>query len=444
MKIEVSVGDVVDKYSILELKNKYITDENKKIEIQKEINELKECKVYIDNNLFYYNLLFYINNKIWDLTDLIKKTSLDDNVTFSVISKQIFDYNQKRFRIKKIFNNLTDSSIKEQKSYDSTFCKIIIDDTEDIYDKIAEINYLFIHFDFVIFELQYTNIIQKIFKSTNAIFTECANIVHTDILLKDFFMPENENKYMYEFIPIKYLSGGRLGDLIHQLSVVNESFYETGRKGIVYISQSNVDLDNFGDIFAYGLENTYRDTHSLFMKQRYIYGYEIYNNQPCDVNLNHWRRVFCQSQQGWDDIFKVKYNVDWGKHKWINANIDPSFKDKIIVNTVDYRFCDNINFNKLYEEYKENLIFLSKSEEQYNYFCQRTGLKIPFYSVDDFETLCTIINSCKLFVGSRSAPLAIAHALFVNQIVGCHNDDLSPTCEVKLQKIWSHIQVGYN
>lgn len=40
MKIEVSIGEAIDKLSILEIKMKKISDENKKIEIQKEINVL--------------------------------------------------------------------------------------------------------------------------------------------------------------------------------------------------------------------------------------------------------------------------------------------------------------------------------------------------------------------------------------------------------------------
>ena len=40
MKIEVSLGEAIDKYSILELKKKKITDVNKLIEIKKEIDVL--------------------------------------------------------------------------------------------------------------------------------------------------------------------------------------------------------------------------------------------------------------------------------------------------------------------------------------------------------------------------------------------------------------------
>ena len=43
MKFEVSIGEAINKLSILELKMQTCCDENKKIEFQKEINALHEC-----------------------------------------------------------------------------------------------------------------------------------------------------------------------------------------------------------------------------------------------------------------------------------------------------------------------------------------------------------------------------------------------------------------
>mgnify|MGYP003348483524 CR=1 FL=1 len=43
------------------------------------------------------------------------------------------------------------------------------------------------------------------------------------------------NKQFYEFEPIKYAACGLLGDFINQLSIICEKFYETGRKGVLYI-----------------------------------------------------------------------------------------------------------------------------------------------------------------------------------------------------------------
>ena len=54
--------------------------------------------------------------------------------------------------------------------------------------------------------------------------------------------------------PIIYISGGLLGDFIHQLSVINEKYLETGRKGVLYISTS------VGDGFRFGIGRAYSDT----------------------------------------------------------------------------------------------------------------------------------------------------------------------------------------
>ena len=228
MKVEVSIGEAIDKLSILQIKYQNINDENKRIEIQKEINVLQECNKYKDDNLFFYNLLVYINQKIWDLTDIIKKME-KDNSEFSNISKQIFDNNQKRFRIKNWFNLLTYSEIKEQKSYDLTTCKIIIDEEETIYNKIAEINFLLLEYDIILVSTHFMEIIQKIFKKRAYSFINNSNIErykgNYEIILKKFVIPENETKKVFEFIPLKYISGGAFGDFIQQLSVINEIFY---------------------------------------------------------------------------------------------------------------------------------------------------------------------------------------------------------------------------
>jgi hypothetical protein len=153
MNVKVSIGEAIDKLSILELKLKKISNNEKRIEIQKEINELQECNIYKTKYGFYYNLLMYINEKIWDLTDTVKTMTID-NPDFSGISNDIFEYNQKRFRIKNWFNLSTTSNIKEQKSYASTYCKIRIENEDVLYNKIPEINYLLLEYDLVSFDCE--------------------------------------------------------------------------------------------------------------------------------------------------------------------------------------------------------------------------------------------------------------------------------------------------
>ena len=92
MNINVSFGEAIDKYSILELKLKKIHDPNKLLEIKKEIDVLYICLEYKTKYNFYYNLLVYVNEKIWDVTDIIKTIKVD-NPQFSVLSNDDFKCN---------------------------------------------------------------------------------------------------------------------------------------------------------------------------------------------------------------------------------------------------------------------------------------------------------------------------------------------------------------
>ena len=150
MYIEVSIGEAVDKLSILEIKEKYIKNKEKIIEIQKEICSLKQCEKYKKLLPNYYKLLVYVNETIWKLTDHIKKLKID-NPDFAKTADHIFEYNQKRFRIKKIFNLKFDSNIKEQKGYYETHCQIT--SSQDAFiKKISEIYYLTLNYDIVSFK----------------------------------------------------------------------------------------------------------------------------------------------------------------------------------------------------------------------------------------------------------------------------------------------------
>lgn len=414
MKVEVSIGEAIDKLTILELKMKKITDENKKIEIQKEINVLYDCQEYKTKYDFYYSLLMYVNEQIWDMTDIIKSIPID-NVNFSRISNEIFEFNQKRFRIKNWFNLLSDSNIKEQKSYSSSHCKVIVDSEDIFFDKLAEINYLAIEYDVLTFESPIISTINDFLKIPTVVYDEeKIKLLNnpTTIYLNDFSIPVNTPYEVFCLKPITYIAGGMLGDFIQTLSVVCEKFYETGgRKGVIYLS-------NVGDSFRNGLENTYNDIYSVIIKQVYIKSFSIYDNEPFEIDLSSWRSSGLIGKQSWYNIFKTTFNVEWGKRKWLKLAYEDKWKDKIVINTSSYRFPCNINFKLLYDLYKNDLVFISSSKSEYDYFESRTQCCIEYYEFTNFLELTTVINSCKLFAGSPSAPLSISHSIHKSRIGG--------------------------
>uniref|UniRef100_A0A6C0DLG0 Uncharacterized protein n=1 Tax=viral metagenome TaxID=1070528 RepID=A0A6C0DLG0_9ZZZZ len=432
MKIEVSVGEAIDKLSILELKLIKIPDENKKREIQKEINVLNECQEYKQKYDFYYNLLMYVNERIWDMTDVIKSINIEDP-NFASISNNIFEFNQKRFRIKNWFNLLCESNIKEQKSYASNCCNIVVENENTFFNKLPEINYLSLEYDVITFESPITNIIQDFLKIPTIIYeTEIKEHFYDKTIvvnLTDFVIPNNEKTEIYSFTPIPvtylaggglppslppitYLAGGRLGDFINSLSVINEKFYETGRKGVVYLSDR-------GDHFSNGLVNTYNDIYPIIINQPYIQDFKIFehDNEPIDIGLSCWRNSSLLNHQNWYYIYKQTYNVKWGKRQWLNCSIEDEWKNKIVINTTSYRWPSNFNFNLLRDFYSDDeLLFIAASKHEHNFFETKTNIKINYHEFKSFSELCTIINSCKLFIGGLSAPLSIAHSLHKNRI----------------------------
>ena len=123
--VEVSVGELLDKISILEIKKEKIKDPTKLKFINDEHNILKgqfEQNVNPDdklNNLF--QSLKEINAKLWVIEDnkrLCEKNS-DFAESFIKLSRDVHFLNDNRAQIKLEINNHTGSKIKEIKEYTS-------------------------------------------------------------------------------------------------------------------------------------------------------------------------------------------------------------------------------------------------------------------------------------------------------------------------------------
>lgn len=195
MLVEVSIGEVVDKISILELKLKFIKNEEQLKEIKKERLVLSICDNYICNNKFYYELLLYVNEQIWNLTDIIKKNNIDIH-EYARISNEIFVYNQKRFRLKNFFNIINNSNLKEQKSYSKNNCLIRINNYDTFLNKQSEINFLSIEYDTISFECNFLSEIKKRINIPNIIYDN--DIEYTTFInLDKFIIDESLKKIFY-------------------------------------------------------------------------------------------------------------------------------------------------------------------------------------------------------------------------------------------------------
>ena len=123
--VEVSVGELLDKISILEIKQEKIKDPEKLKFINDEHSILKD---QLDNNVKSdekLNTLFQslkdINAKLWVIEDdkrLCEKNS-DFTENFIKLSRDVHFLNDDRAKIKLEMNNLTGSKIREIKEYTS-------------------------------------------------------------------------------------------------------------------------------------------------------------------------------------------------------------------------------------------------------------------------------------------------------------------------------------
>ena len=121
--VEVSVGELLDKISILEIKQTKIKDPEKLKFINNEHSILKnqlEKNVNSDDNLNnLYQSLKEINAKLWVIEDDKRQCEKDKDFgeKFIKLSRDIHFLNDNRAKIKLEINNHTGSAIKEIKEY---------------------------------------------------------------------------------------------------------------------------------------------------------------------------------------------------------------------------------------------------------------------------------------------------------------------------------------
>ena len=121
--IEVSVGELLDKISILEIKKEKIKDTEKLKFIQNEYSILKDQlkkNVETDEKLNQmYQSLKDLNFKLWEIEDDKRKCekNKDFGERFIQLSRDVHFLNDNRAKIKLEINNYSGSEIKEIKEY---------------------------------------------------------------------------------------------------------------------------------------------------------------------------------------------------------------------------------------------------------------------------------------------------------------------------------------
>ena len=424
--ISVSEGEIIDRLTILEIKQKEIHQEERLQLIKKEIELYKQYDDIKKGFELYFKLMFFINKRIWDLTNQMKEIEYT-HPNYALISFMIFDYNQQRFRIKNIINTVATSSIKEQKSYatHTGYINVSIENIDTIYD----IVYSLLHYDNV--EIYYHPDISTSFKHRiQTIFPTIQMINQENLSTPSHHNGKDQEKEQLinylekeckEYLnPIVYIAGGKQGDFILQLSVVHQQYLKTGRKGIIYMYDDIPDL-KIKPIFTNGLQDTYDDIYSLLKKQNYILDCKIWSNEPYDINLSKWYNSPLLYQRNWHDIFEAEYDIDWGKDKWLETEKKAEYANLIVIAPIIRKI--NVNLLDVINQYvRSNMIFVCFHRKQYNEFVENYGIELPFVECKTIEEMAIIINSCELFIGGMSSPLTLAQAVHAKTTVFLDHD----------------------
>lgn len=125
LHIPVSVGELLDKITILEIKAERISERAKLHNIRRELDALHNVRLKADlkgpdlEKLMHD--LKHVNMQLWDIEDDIrmKETAQDFDNQFIELARAVYITNDRRADIKRKINELTESAFIEEKSYAS-------------------------------------------------------------------------------------------------------------------------------------------------------------------------------------------------------------------------------------------------------------------------------------------------------------------------------------
>jgi nicotinamide riboside kinase len=117
-----SVGELLDKVSILNIKRVMISDTEKLAMVKDELQELMDVATpFLENKEVeeLYDLLLMVNKNLWDVEDVLRKMEADKQFDEEFIAKarSVYFLNDRRFELKSKINAAMGSRINEVKQY---------------------------------------------------------------------------------------------------------------------------------------------------------------------------------------------------------------------------------------------------------------------------------------------------------------------------------------
>jgi hypothetical protein len=122
-----SIGEAIDKLTILDIKLERIADIARKSDVKRERDALLNHAAltdFIQTHADLYNTMKKANAIIWDMMDVLRTNISTEE--YLKTCKDCIEFNDIRFRIKARINQASNSELREQKSYKATVFKLAI------------------------------------------------------------------------------------------------------------------------------------------------------------------------------------------------------------------------------------------------------------------------------------------------------------------------------
>lgn len=115
VKIPISVGELIDKITILQIKSQHTNSEY----VRKELNDLRIIAGEISYDKQLEENLYEVNSKLWNVEDELRKKEKEQDfgLYFIELARDVYFLNDKRAAIKKQINEKVGSKYQEVKCY---------------------------------------------------------------------------------------------------------------------------------------------------------------------------------------------------------------------------------------------------------------------------------------------------------------------------------------
>jgi len=352
INLNISIGEAIDKLTILEIKKEQINDERLN-NILNEYNYLYPLlQNIVDKYLFFYNILKKINEDIWKFQDKIRLINHNDK-NYAIFCENIILLNDSRYLVKQKINKLVKSTFMEEKNYIKRNCYIISHlGLGDNITMIGAVRLLSIIYDTV------------------------------NVFVKDKYIKNVSNFYMDD-LSIKLIS---VDTTINELLFINQFINKNINKNDDFLVSGIIHKQYFKSIIKHP-----------FLK----YINEQFNNDITNYNTTFYPTINNLVKQFYDNIeipFKYYSEYFYIPETENSINLYNQIKHLKIIFTHTEASNTKINFN--FNEFINNdeYIIISANKNEYNIGHKYYDIAEKYINIPIIDYISLILNANKIMI----------------------------------------------